>query len=189
MEQTPQPRFPPPEMSEEKSEPITVMISLTHALDAEAYAARIDRSPGWRSCHPGSTQAWDVRLVDRCDQNVTKPERVVLLCCGNSVDCDCCPSIPRYARWPALLAVLAEAAGRTPGKNAEQDALARLTRRELDVLRLVGRGLSVPACAQELGVAPSTVGNHKYRLMRKLGATTSLQLLRIAVRNGVVEFN
>ncbi len=64
-----------------------------------------------------------------------------------------------------------------------------LTRRELEVLRLVGLGKTVNQCADSLGVRPSTVGNHKYRLMRKLGVTTSLQLLRIAVRNGLADLH
>lgn len=81
---------------------------------------------------------------------------------------------------------MVEASGREPGRF-ETEGLSRLTRREIEVLRLVGFGMSVNECAEHLGVSPSTVGNHKYRLMRKLKVNTSLQLLRIAVSNGLAE--
>lgn len=63
-----------------------------------------------------------------------------------------------------------------------------MTPRERDVLCLVGQGKTVGQCAEEMGVADSTIGNHKYRLMRKLNAKNSLQLLRIAVRSGLADF-
>lgn len=97
--------------------------------------------------------------------------------------------VSHQTSWPRLLDALAAACGRKPGRGLPTtEALSCLTRRELDVLRLVGLGKSVSECAKELGVTNSTIGNHKYRLMRKLGVTNSLQLLRIAVQNGVADF-
>lgn len=70
------------------------------------------------------------------------------------------------------------------GLPRELDAL---TRREIDILQLVGRGMSVREMAHELNLAESTIGNHKYRLMRKLDVSSSLGLLRISVRCGLSE--
>ncbi|GLY77874.1 helix-turn-helix transcriptional regulator [Actinoallomurus iriomotensis] len=47
-----------------------------------------------------------------------------------------------------------------------------LTRRELDVLRVLARGRSNPQIAEELFITPNTVASHVARILTKLGATT-----------------
>jgi DNA-binding NarL/FixJ family response regulator len=64
--------------------------------------------------------------------------------------------------------------------------LAALTPREIEVLKLVASGHSVRDCAELLELAPSTVDNHKARLMKKLGVHKSLELTRLAIREGLV---
>ena len=64
--------------------------------------------------------------------------------------------------------------------------LAILTPRELEVLKLIALGHSVKHCAELLDLAPSTVDNHKSRLMKKLGVHKALDLTRLAVREGLV---
>lgn len=54
--------------------------------------------------------------------------------------------------------------------------LDRLTRRERQVVFAVTQGLSFKQVAQEVGVAPSTVANHLYRVYRKLGVSGRSQL-------------
>lgn len=179
------------------STPLTVQVALPLALDAEAYSSRINREPGWRAQSPAETRPWDVRLSDRCrveDSGLQGPgdQGPTVVIAGpegpssQRSGCACCWAVPRGAAWQSLLRALTEAAGRPPAV-ADKNGLSRLTQREIDVLRLVGLGKTVNECAVELGVAPSTVGNHKYRLMRKLQVSTSLQLLRIAVSNGLAE--
>ena len=70
----------------------------------------------------------------------------------------------------------------------DQDAshLSLLTPREFEVLRLIAQGHSVKRCAELLDLAPSTVDNHKARLMKKLGIHKSLDLTRLAIREGLV---
>jgi len=72
-------------------------------------------------------------------------------------------------------------------KLADQASpLTHLTRREKEVLRLIALGNSVKGCAKILKLAPSTVDNHKSRLMRKLQIHKSSALTRLAIREGLV---
>ncbi|MEQ8849317.1 LuxR C-terminal-related transcriptional regulator [Botrimarina sp.] len=185
---------------------ISVLVGLRHQLDSEAFAARISREAGYTAeaasdtMHSGAPEmhvaVYDVRLLDRCGGYHAEMFGANTLVLVDPTDprqstagCACCRKFSRSSAWPRLLDTLASVAGRTPGCVVSHDgALKSLTRREIDVLRLVGLGKTVNQCAEELGVARSTIGNHKYRLMRKLGVSTSLELLRIAVRNGLVDF-
>jgi DNA-binding NarL/FixJ family response regulator len=65
-------------------------------------------------------------------------------------------------------------------------ALARLTPRELEVLRLIATGRSNSELAGELYLAESTVKTHVARLLDKLGARDRVQLVVLAHRWGVI---
>ena len=55
-----------------------------------------------------------------------------------------------------------------------------LTERELDVLKLVGQGLSNPQIAQQLQIGETTVKTHVSRTMMKLGVSSRVQAARVA---------
>ncbi|HEY4235181.1 MAG TPA: response regulator transcription factor [Lacipirellulaceae bacterium] len=61
-----------------------------------------------------------------------------------------------------------------------------LTRREMQIARLIAAGSTVPECASALHLSPSTVDNHKSRLMKKLGLHKALELTRMAIREGLI---
>jgi DNA-binding NarL/FixJ family response regulator len=65
--------------------------------------------------------------------------------------------------------------------------LSRLSRREMEVLIHLVRGLTVEQCAKQLHLSPNTVDNHKARLMRKLGIHRSVDLIRLALQEKLVE--
>lgn len=69
----------------------------------------------------------------------------------------------------------------------EAAVLTTLSRREVEVLQLVGEGHSVRECAKELHLAVSTVDNHKSRLMKKTGARKSTDLVRFAIRSRLID--
>lgn len=71
-------------------------------------------------------------------------------------------------------------------KDGGSSIFALLTPREMEVLKLVALGHSIKHCAEVLALAPSTVDNHKSRLMKKLGVHKSLDLTRLAIREGLV---
>ena len=63
----------------------------------------------------------------------------------------------------------------------------KLTKREKEVLRLIGRSFSSKEMANELNVAPSTIETHVRNLIDKLGAKNRMELMSYAIKNGYVE--
>jgi HD-GYP domain-containing protein (c-di-GMP phosphodiesterase class II) len=83
----------------------------------------------------------------------------------------------------AVDAVLA-AAGHKPRRRREWPA--GLTTREVEVLRLVARGLSNKQIAGRLGIARKTVDNHVEHVYTKIGVSNRAQASIFAVRNALM---
>lgn len=84
----------------------------------------------------------------------------------------------------------ATAAARRPGDDAGQrltTALESLTSRELEVLRLIGKGKSRNEIAGELCRSAKTIDGHQERMMKKLGIDSRAELMRFAIREGLAE--
>lgn len=62
-----------------------------------------------------------------------------------------------------------------------------LTRRELEVLKMIAEGNSVREVAHQLGLSVKTVDTHKFNLMRKLGIHNKVQLVIYAIQNQIVK--
>ncbi len=77
--------------------------------------------------------------------------------------------------------------GRGLGRGEKGDPIdragpsTRLTSREEEVVRLVGRGLSNKAIAQELGISPRTVEGHLNHVFEKLGISSRTELVHVAL--------
>jgi DNA-binding NarL/FixJ family response regulator len=63
---------------------------------------------------------------------------------------------------------------------------AELTPRELEVLKLVAEGLTNQAIADQLGLSRKTVDVHRSNLMRKLGLHDVTELVKYALRRGLI---
>lgn len=63
---------------------------------------------------------------------------------------------------------------------------ARLTSRQAEVLQLLAEGRSAKEVAAALDLSPRTVESHKYAIMEVLGVKTSAELVREAVKRGLV---
>lgn len=70
----------------------------------------------------------------------------------------------------------------TLGADGERDPLQKLTVRELEILRLLGRGESLTSIADVLGIAYKTVANTCTQMKHKLGLERTADLIRVALR-------
>lgn len=77
---------------------------------------------------------------------------------------------------------------RTARREARPPArLDTLSPRELEVLRLIGKGLSRNEVAEALSRSAKTIDRHQERMLKKLGLETRAELMRFAIREGVAE--
>jgi DNA-binding NarL/FixJ family response regulator len=88
---------------------------------------------------------------------------------------------------PSLAGALLTEQSHRPARSADAsrtNALASLTAREVEVLRLVSRGHSNKETAAALEIGVKTVETHKANGMAKLGLTSRAALVRFAVAEG-----
>jgi DNA-binding NarL/FixJ family response regulator len=64
--------------------------------------------------------------------------------------------------------------------------MASLTRRELQVLRLLAAGRNQREIAEELVISPRTVGTHIEHILEKLGVRSRAQAIALAYREELV---
>jgi DNA-binding NarL/FixJ family response regulator len=78
-----------------------------------------------------------------------------------------------------------QAAGHRVKRRCEAESLG-LTEREVQVLRLLARGLSTKAIAEQLVISPKTAGTHIEHIYAKTDATNRAQASVYALRHGLM---
>lgn len=73
-----------------------------------------------------------------------------------------------------------------PGND--ENPIDKLSRREFQVMLMISHGLSNLQMSEKLCLSPKTVSTYRLRLLEKLGAHNEVDLLKIAVEQGMVEF-
>lgn len=71
-------------------------------------------------------------------------------------------------------------------KPSGKPAAISLTRRERQVLKLVGEGATSKTIASQLGIGPKTAQIHRANLMAKLGVHSTAGLVRYAIKHKLV---
>ena len=99
---------------------------------------------------------------------------------------------PALARW--LLEDYQRLSKRFPheGQSAsstesEEKDLQVLSKRERQVLEAVSRGLTSPQIGEKLGISPKTVSRHRERIMNKLNLHSAAELVKFAIRTGLID--
>ncbi len=70
----------------------------------------------------------------------------------------------------------------------EDNPIDRLSRREFQVMLMISNGLSNIEISDKLCLSPKTISTYRLRLLEKLGANSEVDLIKIAVEQGMVEF-
>ena len=73
-----------------------------------------------------------------------------------------------------------------PGNDA--NPIDKLSRREFQVMLMISQGLSNVEISDQLCLSPKTISTYRLRLLEKLGAHNEVDLIKIAVEQGMVEF-
>ncbi len=70
----------------------------------------------------------------------------------------------------------------------EDNPIDRLSRREFQVMLMISNGLSNIEISDKLCLSPKTISTYRLRVLEKLGAHSEVDLIKIAVEQGMVEF-
>jgi len=101
---------------------------------------------------------------------------------------------PALARW--LLEDYRRLVSKSPREGEKEweleagdQELDVLSDREQQVLELVAEGLTSPQIGETLGISPKTVARHRERIMNKLNMHSAAELVKFAIRSGLIDIN
>ena len=98
------------------------------------------------------------------------------------------PSLIKPSMAGKLLTEFATRAKRDDEERAQEVPAPRLTEREMQVLKLVARGMNNRDIAKELFISENTVKNHVRNILEKLQIHSRMEAVMIAVRENLIEF-
>jgi len=101
---------------------------------------------------------------------------------------------PALARWlledyRRLLTQTPLEARRVGNLSDGEKSLDVLSKRELQVLEAVAEGNTNNEIGELLGISPKTVARHRERIMHKLNLHSSTELVKFAIRTGLIDLN
>lgn len=76
-----------------------------------------------------------------------------------------------------------------PSQRMTLADIQSLTKRELEIIRLVLEDLGNAEIGYRLGISTATVETHRRNLMKKIGVNSSIGLMRWGLKNGLVDKN
>jgi two-component system response regulator NreC len=97
---------------------------------------------------------------------------------------------PALARWLLddyqRLAKQEEAQVKSAGNGEPVVGLEILSKREREVLELVGQAWNNQRIGKQLGLSPKTIARHRERIMHKLNMHSRTELVKFAIRTGLI---
>ena len=71
--------------------------------------------------------------------------------------------------------------------SGDQDPIHELSAREFEIFRLLAEGLEIDAIAATLNISSKTVSNYQTMIKQKLNINTPVELIRYAIKEGVIK--
>lgn len=71
--------------------------------------------------------------------------------------------------------------------SSPEDQLGMLSQREFQIFKMLAEGHAIAGIADILSISPKTVGVHHANIMRKLQLQNTAQVVRLAIRNNIIE--
>lgn len=71
--------------------------------------------------------------------------------------------------------------------NSGKTPFDTLSAREMEIVLLLANGMNIEGIANHLFIAKKTVHTYRYRIFEKLNIKTDLELLRLAIKNGIIK--
>ncbi len=73
--------------------------------------------------------------------------------------------------------------------ETESESYTDLSEREMEILKLYAEGKSTREISEKLFISVKTVGTHKQHILEKLGLKTNADLVKYAIREGLIQLN
>jgi DNA-binding NarL/FixJ family response regulator len=105
----------------------------------------------------------------------------------NAADTDLIGALRTVADGHTFLSGKAQAALERGWREGGHEPADPLTPRELEVVKLIAEAHTNRQIAETLGLAEKTVESHRANLLAKLGMRDRVELVRYAIRRGLVE--
>jgi DNA-binding NarL/FixJ family response regulator len=92
----------------------------------------------------------------------------------------------KYWISPQISAYLVDRLVTTKDDGEKESVQAVLTRRQREIIKLIGDGLTEKQIGQKLNLSHNTVHVHKTRIMKTLDIHTKAELIRYALRHAII---
>lgn len=89
--------------------------------------------------------------------------------------------------YPSMAKLLVKDFLGQQSQQDSEDAVNNLTSRENEVLALLADGLTNAEIGEELNISPKTVARHRENIMSKLNLHSRTELVKYAIRKGIIE--
>lgn len=116
-------------------------------------------------------------IVDCCRHILASGHATI----ANTLPIDCTRAADRFSSASAAANNFT-----SPSKAAARARLARLSARELEIFTHLAEGRSAAEIAVKLSRSSKTINNHRTRILQKLELKNTAELVRLALRSGLV---
>lgn len=73
-----------------------------------------------------------------------------------------------------------------PSSDRDESPVDNVTKRELEIIRLIAQEMSTPEIAERLYLSTGTVETHRHNILRKLGVRNAVGIIKYALKNNLL---